>query len=280
MAKAKKVLSKAEIYKACLIDNVMAERIAKVDAGIVLKARKFDLCVKGTYTSMLIHGGPGVGKTHLVTTSMARNGRVQGKDYVIYRGNTSPIMFYRALHAMNRPGAFVIVDDADAILRDENGINVLKAVMDDACRIVSWNTKTEIRTLDGTGVVPKSFEFKGNVVVCTNIDYERRTTGKMAEHFAAIISRTEQLPIDYRTKDDQFAYIAHLVINADYLENSEKTAGLTAQQKVDLLKFVMVNRSKYTRIDARVPEKLARLIKAEPTDWKMLAESSFNVNEA
>jgi hypothetical protein len=274
-----KQLTKTAIYKACLIDSKMADRIAKVDTDIVMQKRKIDLCVKGVFTSMLIHGGPGVGKTHLIMDAMERNGLEQGVDYVIFRGTTSPIMLYRLLHAMNRPGAFVVIDDCDAILRDENGVNVLKAVMDDKCRIVSWNTKSEIRTLDGMGIVPKTFEFLGTVVVCTNIDYQRRNTGKMADHFAAILSRTEQMQIDYKTKDSQFAYVAHLVINVDYLENMDKTRGLTAQQKVDLLKFIMTNRSKYTRIDARVPEKLARIMKAEPDDWKLLAESSFNPDE-
>jgi hypothetical protein len=276
---ASKQLTKTAIYKACLIDTKMAERIARVDTDILMQKRKIDLCVKGVFTSMLIHGGPGVGKTHLILDAMDRAGLEQGVDYVIFRGTTSPIMLYRLLHAMNRPGAFVVIDDCDAILRDENGINVLKAVMDDKCREVAWNTKSEIKTLDGTGIVPKNFEFKGTVVVCTNIDYERRSTGKMADHFAAILSRTEQMQIDYKTKDSQFAYIAHLVINVDYLENMEKTRGLTSQQKVDMLKFIMSNRSKYTRIDARVPEKLARIMKAEPDDWKLLAESSFNPDE-
>lgn len=274
-----KQLTKNAIYKACLIDKKMADRIAKVEKDIAMQRRKIDLCVKGVFTSMLVHGGPGVGKTHLIMDAMDRNDLVQGHDYVIYRGTTSPIMLYRLLWELNRPGAFVVIDDCDAILRDENGVNVLKAVMDDKCRIVSWNTKSDIKTLDGKGIVPKTFEFKGTVLVCTNIDYERRTTGKMADHFAAILSRTEQMQIDYKTKDAQFAYIAHLMINVNYLENSSKTEGLTSQQKVDLLKFVMANRSKYTRIDARVPEKLARLIKAEPDDWRLLAESSFNPDE-
>jgi hypothetical protein len=278
MVKSKQ-LSKTAIYKACLIDNKMAERITKIDAGIAMQKRKIDLCVTGVFTSMLIHGGPGVGKTHLIMDAMDRAGLEQGVDYVIFRGTTSPIMLYRLLHAMNRPGAYVVIDDCDAILRDENGINVLKAVMDDKCRTVSWNTKSEIKALDGTGIVPKTFDFKGTVVVCTNIDYERRSTGKMADHFAAILSRTEQMQIDYKTKDAQFAYIAHLVVNVDYLEQMPKTAGLTAQQKIDMLKFIMTNRSKYTRIDARVPEKLARIMKAEPDDWRLLAESSFNPDE-
>jgi hypothetical protein len=278
MAKATQ-LSKTAVYKACLIDNKMVERINKVDAEIVMQKRKIDLCVKGVFTSMLIHGGPGVGKTHLILDAMQRAGLEQGEDYVIYRGTTSPIMLYRLLWELNRPNAYVIIDDCDAILRDENGINVLKAVMDDKCRTVSWNTKSEIKSLDGTGIVPKTFDFKGTVVVCTNIDYQRRATGKMADHFAAILSRTEQMQIDYKSKDAQFAYVAHLVVNVDYLEQMPKTQGLTAQQKIDLLKFIMTNRSKYTRIDARVPEKLARIIKAEPNDWKLLAESSFNISE-
>jgi hypothetical protein len=274
-----KTLTKNAIYKACLIDKKMAERISKVERDIAMQRRKIDLCVKGVFTSMLVHGGPGVGKTHMILDAMDRNGLEQGQDYVIYRGTTSPVMLYSLLWELNRPGAFVVVDDCDAILRDENGVNVLKAVMDDKCRIVSWNTKSDIRTLDGKGIVPKTFEFKGAVIVCTNIDYERRITGKMADHFAAILSRTEQMQIDYKTKDAQFAYIAHLMINLDYLESNIKTAGLTAEQKVELLKFVMANRSKYTRIDARVPEKLARLIKAEPDDWRLVAETSFNPDE-
>ena len=277
--KTERQLTKKAIYKACLIDSKMQERIAGVAQKIDMHYRKVDLCIKGVFTSMLIYGGPGVGKTHLLLSTMDQHNLVQGEDYVIYRGTTSPVMLYKLLYAMNRPGAFVIIDDCDAILRDENGLNVLKAVMDDKCRIVSWNTKSNIPTLDGTGIVPKSFEFHGTVIVCTNIDYERRVTGKMADHFAAIASRTEQMQIDYKTKDAQFAYIAHLMIDCDYLEANPKTAGLDAQQKVDLLKFVMANRSKYTRIDARVPEKLARIIKAEPDDWRLLAETSFNPDE-
>lgn len=269
MATAKNVskqMSKAALYKACLIDTKMAQRIERIKDDIIINNDMMDLVIDGTYKSALIYGGAGMGKTHLLVSSMARHGITLGKDWLFGRCQTSPIIFYQMLWSMRKAGQFVVVDDSDALLRDEDGINLLKGAMDPTYRQVSWNTKSNVKALDGT-IIPKSFEFHGTVIVCTNISYGAKQTTKMAQHFSAIRSRTNEHIMDYTDKDDQYAYVAHLVLDLCYLDRDPQTQ-LTHQQKVDMLRYIMANRSLFHRLDARYPEKIARLMVSRPTTWE------------
>ena len=269
MANAKNVskqMSKAALYKACLIDSKMVQRIERIKDDLIINDDMMDLVVEGVYKSALVYGGAGMGKTHLMVSTMARHGIELGKDWLFGRCQTSPIIFYQMLWSMRKAGQFVVVDDSDALLRDEDGINLLKGAMDTKYRTVAWNTKSNVKALDGS-IIPKSFEFHGSVIVCTNISYGDKQTTKMSQHFSAIRSRTREHIMDYSDKDDQYAYIAHLVLDLCYLDHDPDTK-LTHQQKVDMLRYIMANRSLFHRLDARYPDTIARLMVARPGNWE------------
>lgn len=258
--------NKSAVYKACLINDKMADKIEYVADTMLLDKDFIQLVMEGVYRSALIYGGAGMGKTHLVETAFKEAGMVAGEDYLLGRGTTSPVMFYAMLYEMRDTGKFVLIDDCDAILRDEDGINVLKAAMDNEFRRVGWNTKSNVKRLTGTGVVPKQFTFNGTVIANTNVAYSGKT-GKMAQHFEAIKSRTAEHRMEFDTKDEQFAYVFHLIMNLNYLDNNAETL-LTQEQKIAMLRFIMSNLSVASRIDARTPQKLARLIIARPNNWQ------------
>lgn len=258
--------NKAAVYKQCLINDKMAEKIDYVAETMLLDKDFINLVMEGVYRSALIYGGAGMGKTHLVENAFKEAGLVAGEDYLLGRGTTSPVMFYAMLYEMRDAGKYVLIDDCDAILRDEDGINVLKAAMDNEFRRVGWNTKSNVKRLSGDGVVPKQFTFNGTIVANTNVAYTGRS-GKMAQHFEAIKSRTAEHRMEFDTKDEQFAYVFHLTMNLDYLDKNAETK-LNQQQKIDMLRFIMANLSITSRIDARIPQKLAKLIIARPNNWQ------------
>ena len=83
----------------------------------------------------------------------------------------------------------------------------------------------------------------------------------------AIRSRCVAWKMNYDTKAEQFAYIFHLVVDKNYLDQDPETA-LTWAQKIDLLKFIMSNLSIATGLDLRKPQHIARVIRAKPNNWQ------------
>jgi hypothetical protein len=256
----------AQVFKACLINKQMAQQIETVKQDLVDSEEFIADLVAGVHRSALVYGAPGMGKTHLITAGLNRAGKVLGEDYLIARSHTTPMQFYAMLYLMRKPGQFIVLDDCDGIMANEEGINLLKAATDPTFRKVGWSSSHTAR-LPGTDVVvPKTFNFNGSVVIATNVR-QARGSSKMAQHMNAIRSRAVSWRMNYDTKAEQFAYIFHLVIDKNYLD-TDKDTRITWDQKVDLLKFIMSNLSIASGLDLRKPQHIARVIKAKPTNWQ------------
>lgn len=118
---------------------------------------------------VVLTGAPRTGKTELVKEVLDEMGLVQGEDYLVVKGNMSPVMLYMALAAVNETGKLVVVDDLDSdLLNDEDGSRLLKGAMDTTPK-VSWLTKSFVKSLIDDKALPKEFDVKCNVLVTTNI---------------------------------------------------------------------------------------------------------------
>lgn len=259
-------LSRADVYKACLIDNKMAKTIAQVTQDLADSEEFVADMVAGIHRSALVYGAPGMGKTHLITAGLNRAGKELGKDYLIARSHTTPMQFYAMLYLMRNEGQFIVMDDCDGLMTNEEGINLLKAATDPTFRTVGWGSSATAKIPGTDIVVPKQFDFNGSVVIATNI---RHAVGKSkaAQHMDAIRSRTVSWKMNYDSKAEQFAYIFHLVVDKNYLSADADTT-LTAQQQVELLRFIMSNLSLATRLDLRKPQHIARVMRAKPANWQ------------
>ena len=138
----------------------------------------------GAFNSLFISGRAGTGKTYNVERALKDEGLVEDEDYVLVSGAASVIMMYKKFYQY-RTGTLVF-DDCDAVFRDENGRNLMKAALDTKpIRQISYLKKTkavydpkdvtpeEEFNLQEAGVVPNTFEFAGSVIFISNLTKDK-----------------------------------------------------------------------------------------------------------
>ena len=138
----------------------------------------------GAFNSLFISGRAGTGKTYNVERALKDEGLVEDEDYVLVSGAASVIMMYKKFYQY-RSGTLVF-DDCDAVFRDENGRNLMKAALDTKrVRKISYLKKTkavydpkdvtpeEEFNLQEAGVVPNTFEFSGRVIFISNLPKDK-----------------------------------------------------------------------------------------------------------
>lgn len=253
-----------DVYKACLINKKMADTIEQIRQDLVDSEEFVTDVARGIHRSALFYGRPGMGKTHLITAGLKAVSKENGRDFLVARSHITPRMFYAMLYLMREEGQYVVLDDCDGVMSNEEGLNLLKAATDPTFRKIGWSSSSEVKLPDGT-LIPSEFEFNGSVIIATNV--RNGTKGKTAQHFAAIKSRCVSWAMNYDSIAEQFAYIYHLVIDKNYLDSDPETT-LTCSQKIDLIKFIMSNLSQCTGLDLRKPQHIARVIKSKPNNWQ------------
>ena len=136
---------------------------------------------------LIVSGPAGLGKSFTIEKALAAN-ESEHHTHDIMKGSISAVGLYIALYEQRENGV-VVLDDCDDVFRDETALNLLKAVLDTSeKRIVSY--RKNARWLEENDI-PQSFEFKGSVAFCTNIDFEQEIlkNTKMATHFKALINK-------------------------------------------------------------------------------------------
>ena len=263
-----------DVVNACLISNKMQSKIAGCAQDLEDSRDFINDLVVGIHRSALVYGSPGMGKTHLITDGLNRADKQVGKDYLIARSHTTPSQFFAMLYLMRDAGKFIVLDDCDGLMSNETGLNLMKAATDGTFRQIGWNSPSDVKIPGTDTVIPRNFDFNGSVVIATNIRGPQ--TGKTAQHQAAIKSRCVSWKMNYDTKEDQFAYVFHMIVNEDYLDAAEDTK-ITWAQKIELLKFIQSNLSICPALDLRKPQHIARVIKTK-TNWQNHARRFLETN--
>lgn len=130
----------------------------------------------GSLPSLLLTGQAGVGKTFTVINTLESMNLVEGDDYVVVKGHSSPMGLYMCLYHNN--GKIIVYDDADSIWQDTSALNILKGALDSySRRTISWQSLAAERN-----GVPDVFEFTGQIIFISNKDARRLDS--------AVVSRT------------------------------------------------------------------------------------------
>lgn len=262
-------LVKEELFKKKIYTAELQDIISDV-VDINEDAREFmQSIVNGVHKSAIIYGPPGLGKTHVITNTLADNGLVEGKDYALLRSHTTPMMLYVWLYLFRDKGKFVVLDDCDGIYLNETGLNLLKAAMDNTFGQVGWTSSQVMSNPITKQPIPSSFEFNGTLIISTNI---RLATGRSraANHVDAIRSRATSCSLDFASKEEQFAQVFHMVVDNDYLALDEATS-ITKSEKEELLAFLFLHLNDVRRLDLRLPQTIAREIKSKKENWQRRA---------
>lgn len=221
---------------------------------------------KGEFRSVIVNGPPGVGKSYSVEKYLQQSAAAD--TYKVAAGHMTPLSLYGNLYQYRNVGDVLVLDDIDSVFEKIEGVNLLKAAMDTKpIRRINWeSTSTAIVNMG----LPSHFEFKGSVVLISNIGFVRKK-GKMQEHLEALKDRSYSLHISDNTKEDLYQQVCFMVIKKNLLREFE----IDAAHQSKILDYIGTNLDKINKISLRLAMKLASLMKANPDGWKSMADSGL-----
>jgi hypothetical protein len=125
----------------------------------------------GKAPAVIICGPPGTSKTYIVRRTFYFEGLKPGSDYRIEKGGGLSISAVYDLLYENR-NRILILDDFDTPLRNEDTINMLKAITDSYDKRI-LSISREKRMSSGkdqeSPETPSKFEYKGKLIIITNL---------------------------------------------------------------------------------------------------------------
>lgn len=221
---------------------------------------------KGQYRSVIVNGPPGVGKSFSVETYLQQNAAQD--TYKVVAGHMTPMSLYGNLYQHRNVGDVLVLDDIDSVFSKIEGINLLKAAMDTKpVRRINWESSSAIVVNLG---LPAGFEFKGSVVLISNIGFSRKKS-KLQEHLDALKDRSYSLQISSNTKEELYQQVCFMVVKKDLL----KEYGLSASQQSEILDYIGDHLEEIEKISLRLAMKLAALMKANREEWRSMADSGL-----
>ncbi len=154
-----------------------------------------EMVVKRLQPSLIVAGGPGIGKTFGITKKIKSMGlrkiepieipdglsadelRELGidmnaesdGDWVHIKGASTAFGMYMNLFRYKEK--LVVFDDCDSVFNDKDGVNILKGALDsNDKRVISWISKS---TTGAKAVAPPRFEFKGRIIFISNLPMKK-----------------------------------------------------------------------------------------------------------
>ena len=143
---------------------------------------------KGIQPSLVITGGAGMGKTHLVKNTLEGMGLRESYDFVHFKGRATAAGLFITLY--ENSDKIIVLDDCDSVFRDDDAVNILKGALDSYdTRKISYITSKALKDEFGTEV-PRHFEFTGRVIFISNISQSRLDEAIRSRSFVADVDLT------------------------------------------------------------------------------------------
>lgn len=148
----------------------------------------------GKAPAVILCGPPGMSKTYIVRRTFHFSKLVPGKDYAIEKGSSLSVLSTYDLLYKNR-NRILVLDDFDTPLRNEDTVNLLKAITDSYDkRILSLPREKMMSTQNQEAYqTPEKFEYKGKLIIITNL--------KKSEIDRALLSRAPAFEVNFNTKE-------------------------------------------------------------------------------
>ena len=250
--------------------------IEETDEEILDKIKErfgaIDLCVKSAaenkMRSVIISGPPGVGKSFGVTRVLEN---FSGCNYVFASGKSAATGLYKLLYENRFPNCVIVLDDIDSIFDSIDSLNILKKCCDRSkVRKISWLTETKFVSDEDGEEIPKSFEFEGNIIFITNIDFDEQISkgSKLSPHFDALMSRSFYISLGIRSKREMVLRIKQVVKEEKMLRQE----GLSEQEENKILDFIHKNANRLRDLSLRMCANLSDLYKIDPDNFEHLAK--------
>ena len=233
-----------------------------------------DSCARNIIRGLIVTGPAGCGKSfgvekQLVAANMFRTLRGQDPKFEMITGGVSPIGLYQKLYHNRSKEHVLVFDDCDDVLFDQEMLSLFKGAMNSGDkRRLCWNK--ESRVLQGNDI-PEAFDFEGSIIFLTNIDFEDTAAKdtRTSDHLKAILSRCHYLDLEISSLRDQLLRI-EICCEDGMLASYE----FEPEVEADILQFVRDNAEYLREVSLRMTKKIADWVKADPVDWREMAEAT------
>ena len=143
---------------------------------------------KGIQPSLVITGGAGTGKTHLVKSTLEGMGLKESTDFVHFKGRATAAGLFITLY--ENSDKIIVLDDCDSVFKDDDAVNILKGALDSYdTRKISYITTKALKDEFGSEV-PRHFEFAGRIIFISNINQSKLDEAIRSRSFVADVELT------------------------------------------------------------------------------------------
>jgi len=230
----------------------------------------FTLAIKkGKMHAMIVAGPPGVGKSFGVEAVLQKDSLFdllaeRDPKYEVVKGAMSALGLYAKLWEFSEKGNVVVFDDCDAVLLDQDSLNVLKGALDTSeRRYISWNKDSRLLRADG---IPDRFEFCGSAIFITNIKFDYVRSKKLRDHLRALRSRCKYVNLDMDTDREKLLRINDIV-RKGMLEKYQFEDGVVEE----ILAFIKKHSKDLEELSLRTVLNVADCRDAFPRKWEKYA---------
>ncbi len=218
---------------------------------------------EGECRALITSGPPGLGKSY-TTERVIKN--MDSGCVTLLKGYVKTTGLIRAIWKHRHPGNLIVLDDADMIFKDENSLNLLKAVCD-TCEDRTVSYVTEADMFDDAGdKIEKTFSFDGSVIFLTNLDFDAMIAKghALSDHMAALVSRAHYIDLSMKCKRDYLIRIEQ-VMKEGLLDPMPKN------QQDEVYSWIVSNKDSLRELSLRMAIKVANVRRTMPTKWQDIA---------
>jgi hypothetical protein len=145
---------------------------------------------RGFQPSLVITGGAGMGKTHIVKSTLEEMGLRESYDFVHFKGRATPAGLFVTLYENN--DKIIVLDDCDSVFKDDDAVNILKGALDSYdTRKISYISTKSLKDEFGSEV-PRHFEFSGRIIFISNINQSKLDEAIRSRSFVADVDLTNE----------------------------------------------------------------------------------------
>ena len=263
------VLDGVQPKKKEVVTETDEEAIERIRERFEVLTQMTEATQEGNVRAMIVSGPPGVGKSYGVEEQLNKSDIFNKMadvppKFEVVRGSMSALGLYQKLYKFSNPGNILVLDDCDTVLFDDVSLNILKAALDSSKkRYISWNSESRVLAHEG---VPDRFEYRGSVIMITNIKFNYVKSKKLQDHLAAIMSRCHYLDLTMDSSRDKFLRCKQIVADGNMLNEY----GFSKEEGEGLIQFMEDHKEQLNEISLRMVTKLADLKKMSD-DWQKLA---------
>jgi len=223
-----------------------------------------------TITATIVSGAAGIGKSYTAEWALDNAKETRGTQFKIIRGAINALDLYEQAYKFSKPRQVIVLDDADRIFDDEDGLNLLKCLLDTSVeRKVNW--MTDHPRFKGENALPKEFTYSGGMLFLTNKnfqDYIDTGFGRYVEHMSALMSRSIYLDLKMHSRREVEIWGSHLVKRNKILQQG----GCTPKQEDEAIDWVKKNMADLRELSIRTYIKLGKFMRMRDQKWERLAQ--------